>query len=224
MPGITKRQAAMSEQQDDSNPYAPPEADLASPEVSPSSELGELEAIRKRYLNHEASIKSIGSLFDLAALLSGLVIVTRVLTTIINAGVANTLFGFETFASIGALALFIALGRGFSGLKSWARWVTSALATLSLLTSIGGIGFLFFRGVRPIPFSILGVIGQALIPSYILYLLLSRKGNYVFSHEYQAIVRATPHIKYKTSCMLKVALGVIVLFVIFGIVAFGLRF
>ena len=48
----------------------------------------------------------------------------------------------------------------------------------------------------------LGLIGfpvGTVISVYILYLLLSRKGEMVFSAQYADVVKATPHIKYRTS-------------------------
>ncbi len=44
---------------------------------------------------------------------------------------------------------------------------------------------------------------QAIIPSYILYLLLSKKGSMVFSSEYRRIIERTPHIQYRTSWIVK---------------------
>ena len=51
---------------------------------------------------------------------------------------------------------------------------------------------------------------QAIIPSYILFLLLSKKGSMVFSPEYQAIIERTPHIQYRTSWIVKGCLIVLV--------------
>src|SRR5690349_18566211 len=50
------------------NPYAPPESALA--DIAPldiGGDLAEAEAIRRAHLNHEAALKSIGSLHYLAA-------------------------------------------------------------------------------------------------------------------------------------------------------------
>ncbi len=54
-----------------------------------------------------------------------------------------------------------------------------------------------------------------LIYTYVLYLLLSSKGTMVFSPGYQAIIPQTPHVKYKTSWIVKLA--VTIFFVIFGL-------
>ena len=204
----------MSEPGDELNPYAPPEADLVNTVVPPSSELAELEAIRRKYLSHEASVKSIGSLFDLSAVIAAVVVVVATFTAVQGVRQMDSTMVAGILVWVVALGFCVALGRGLNGLKPWARWVTVVMTALSLFSSIAGVGILLAFGARPIPVSILALIGQSLIPSYILYLLISRKGSYVFSHEYAAIIRATPHIKYKTSCILKAALGLLVVFLI----------
>ena len=48
----------------------------------------------------------------------------------------------------------------------------------------------------------IGLIGfpiGTLVNAYILYLLLSKKGKYIFSDEYKEIILETPHVKYKMS-------------------------
>ena len=55
---------------DDFNPYAPPAAPLGEAPLVASGNLAEAEAMRRRYLNHEASVKSIGSLHYMAAVLT----------------------------------------------------------------------------------------------------------------------------------------------------------
>ncbi|MGE3820841.1 MAG: hypothetical protein AB7I30_15615, partial [Isosphaeraceae bacterium] len=55
------------------NPYAPPEATLepAPPSGAPG-DLAEAVAIRRKHLNHEASIRAVGSLHLLGALIYGI--------------------------------------------------------------------------------------------------------------------------------------------------------
>jgi hypothetical protein len=60
---------------------------------------------------------------------------------------------------------------------------------------------------------LLGFPIGTLINGYILYLLLSKKGRKVFSDEYRQIVSLTPHIKYRTSIVVCILLGLIVLMV-----------
>ena len=67
--------------------------------------------------------------------------------------------------------------------------------------------------------------GGALIPGlfygYFLYLVASSKGAVVFSRGYKDVLRKTPHIKYKTSIIVKIFV-VILLIVILMALAGGL--
>ena len=113
--------------------------------------------------------------------------------------------------------------------------VVSALVVSGFLLGIyGGLAVLMFftaRGLRRlqpwsrIPSGILSTIGLlgfpigTLINGYILYLLFSRKGNVVFSPEYRDIIDRTPHIKYKTSLVVKVLAAVLLAVFLLGIIA-----
>ena len=59
-----------------------------------------------------------------------------------------------------------------------------------------------------------------LIVVYVIYLLVSPKAAVVFSPEYQEVTKATPHIKYRTSCLLKGLLYLLLAFFLLGIVSF----
>jgi hypothetical protein len=74
-------------------------------------------------------------------------------------------------------------------LRKWARIPTGILSGLGLL------GF-------PL---------GTLINGYILYLIFSQKGKTVFSEEYQAVIEQTPHIKYRTSILVWILLGLVLL-------------
>jgi uncharacterized membrane protein (DUF485 family) len=56
-----------------------------------------------------------------------------------------------------------------------------------------------------------------MISAFALYLLLSSKGEMVYSPQYKEIVQATPHIRYKTSVIVW-----ILLFILVGLIAFGI--
>ena len=58
-----------------------------------------------------------------------------------------------------------------------------------------------------------------IIPAYILYLLLSSKGAMVFSTEYKEIIARTPHVKYRTSCIVWGALIVLGVVILLAVVA-----
>ena len=182
------------------NPYAPTSATI--PEAGEGD-----EATRKKYLSHEASIKSIGVLYLLGSILGFLGTVVYLvlgLASIImpsrnpaeSLGLGIFLLAFAVFA--GALSTFqFILARGLRRLTPWCR--------------IGGIVV-----------SCLGLLGfpiGTLISAYFLYLLGSQKGVYVFSPEYARVIAATPHIKYKTSIIVWIFLGIL-MFVI-GLAVIG---
>jgi hypothetical protein len=67
-------------------------------------------------------------------------------------------------------------------------------------------------------FSGLGLLGfpiGTLISAYILHLVFGKKGKVVFSDEYKEAILATPHIKHKTSVVIWVLIGLLVLFLLF---------
>jgi hypothetical protein len=67
-------------------------------------------------------------------------------------------------------------------------------------------------------FGLLGFPIGTLISAYFLYLLSSQKGVYIFSPEYARVIAATPHIKYKTSIIGWILLGILVFFIGLGII------
>jgi hypothetical protein len=174
------------------NPYAPPKARVDDVVQS----VTDAEAIRREYLKHEASVRSIGSLYYLsggllciAAIgLIGMYFTSRHEWPMITFG--------PVYAVLGVLGIF--LGRGIRHLRPWAR------TTSIVLGCVGLLGF-------PV---------GTLINAYILYLLLSSKGKRVFAPDYPDIIAATPHIKYRGSALTWILLGVVViLFVALAAVA-----
>jgi hypothetical protein len=166
------------------NPYQAPETfDI------PQARITDAEAIRETHLKTEASIKSIGILYWLAAI--ALVITSLPLIT---AAAAQSEEGVTLLATgVGLLLVGIlqfVVGFEIRKLKSWTRIAAGIMS---------GIGLLAFP------------IGTV-INAYILFLLLGRKGKMVFSAPYQEIMAATPHIKYKTSKWVWMILIVAVLF------------
>lgn len=171
------------------NPYAAPQSFQALPATN---ELSDIERVRKEHLSHEASIQSVGSLYALGGVIVLLV------------------FGFATvgflaegrFEDILIALLFLAMG-------AFQLWV--------------GIGL---RGLWPsikIPAGILAALGLLAIPlgtlinGYILYLLFSQKGGFILSPGYRQIIEATPHIRYRTSIIVWIFVGLLVLLVLGGI-------
>lgn len=181
-----------------SNPYAVTTEAIAMPGLG-----GDNEAIRKRYLSHEASVKSIGTLYMLGAVIGGLASIMYVVGALAMLGRADqapAAVGMmaASLIAIGITVLYVFVARGLWQLQSWARIVAT------VLSAIGLIGF-------PL---------GTLISAYFLYLLQSKKGSMVFSDEYKQIIKATPHIKYKTSVLVLVLLGLLVAVMLTGLVAF----
>ena len=107
------------------------------------------------------------------------------------------------FFSIYVAALFALLGAGQiwvgTGLRRLRRWARIPTGILS------GLGLLGFP---------LGTV----INAYILYLIFSQKGKMVFSDEYQAVIEQTPHIKYRTSIVVWILLGLVLALMALGII------
>jgi hypothetical protein len=177
----------------ESNPYAPPQVTILS---APRSEIEEAEAIRQEHIKVEATVKSVGTLYYLGAfLVLGLSVALPILVTPEDDRA-------ETIGPIALTAFFLTgiahlvLAYGLRRLRSWARWPTVVLSFIGLL------GF-------PL---------GTLISALILANLLGKKAAMVFSPEYKDIIAATPHVKYKTSIIVKVFL-VLLLLALIGIIA-----
>jgi hypothetical protein len=153
------------------------------------------EEMRKKYLSHEASVKSIGILYYLGGAALVLVALASVVTVVAGKGKPETMAIAIVLGILAAAQIWV--GSGLRRLRSWARIPTAILS---------GIGLLGFP---------LGTI----INGYILYLVLSQKGATVFSSDYQAVMQQTPHIKYRTSPVVWIVLAVVLLLIIGGITA-----
>jgi len=172
-----------------SNSAFNPYAAPAAP-VEDVSANAEAEAIRKAHISHEASIKAVGLLYYLG----GIGVTLAALAGLVGA----------KDASVGVTLLLIGLGVGqfFAGwgvraLRPWGRIVGC------ILSAIGLIGF-------PI---------GTLINGYILYLFLSKKGRTIFAPEYQDVIAATPHVKYRTSIIVWIFLALVVLLLAVAVLA-----
>ncbi|MGN6134423.1 MAG: hypothetical protein ACTHOU_07965 [Aureliella sp.] len=172
-----------------SNPYA-----VTTDQITDYSLGGDAVLIRKQFISHEASVRSIGLLYWLGGILAILCSLAYVGLGIGFLSDARTmptaifmLMFSPVMAALGIFQIFVA--RGLRRLTPWARIGASVVSVIGLL------GF---------PFG-------TIISAYFLYLLLSRKGEYVFSPEYKAIIDATPGIKYRTSPIIWVLLGLLVL-------------
>ena len=148
------------------------------------------EEMRKLHISHEASVKSVGILYYLGGavmLFGGLGMAASSLSS--SKGLESIPVAVFLFVLGGA---YIWVGYGVRRLRRWAR------ITAGILAGIGLLGF---------P---LGTI----INAYILYLICSKKGATVFSPEYQEVIRQTPHIKYQTSIVMWILLGILLLVIV----------
>ena len=173
------------------NPYATPKAVVADEGAS-----SQVEAVRKEHIQHEASVKSVGVLF----MLGGLGTLAAAASMAIPAmAIAVDRPGFLVIGMAVAVLgiVYVASGWGLRKLRSWSR------APAIVLAAIGLLGF-------PI---------GTLINAYILWLVLSAKGRMVLSAEYASIIEATPHIRYRTSIVVWIALGLLVLLVVLAFFA-----
>lgn len=210
------------------NPYAPPRADVGeSPPLSESQSRD--EAVRQAHISHETSIRSLGFLHLLGAgiMLLGLVGMAAAFWNTTQAGGGGSLVamvGVTAYLVIGGAAN-LALGIGLRGLHSWARWTDAVLIVLLLLINL--VGVVIQAGREEVDFTglVFTFLLSAIIPGFILYLLVSPKAAVVFSPEYKAIIARTPHVKMKTSWVVKGCLIVLVAFLLFLVVAlFGASF
>lgn len=165
------------------NPYAAPKA-----EVRPQHT--EAETIRREFINHETSIRSLGCLYWLAAVVFSLVLVV---------GVVNV-----QSVSLGHLALTLvqavlaaAIGRGLRTLRRWAGILAALWAAVGMAL-----------GLASLPFGAISMV----ISVYIIFLMLGTKGRRVLTPEYRAIVLETPHVKPRSSVVVWVLLALLLVF------------
>jgi hypothetical protein len=170
------------------NPYASPMAVGGTPST-------EVEVIRMEHLSHEASIRSIGSLHYLGAILALLIWLPAVLVLFFTVGAIGAPEVLLLALVLGFVVLNVAIGRGLRRLHRGARVGAALFAVLGLLALPIG----------------------TLISGYILYLLFSPKGNRIFSEEYQEVVRQTPDMVYRTSAGL---MAFAILLVLLGLAGF----
>ena len=174
------------------NPYAAPKAAVEDVSAHP-----EADAIRREHISHEASIRSIGTLYYLGAFF----MIAGTLTAFFVESSSRTRLSAAAVVMLALFALlatgFFVLGRGLRALQPWSRIPTTILAVLGLA------GF-------PL---------GTLINSYILWLIHSRKGRLILSPDYAAIVEATPDVKYRTTLLVWIILALVVVVLVAGFIA-----
>ena len=152
------------------------------------------EEIRKEFLNHEAAVRSIGTLYYIAAIIW---IVGTIGFALTPDDVGGTIVGAVMIVVFLVLGVgVVAVGRGLRRLRRWVR------IPVGVLSGLGLLGF-------PI---------GTLINGYILYLVFCKKGEMVFSGDYREVIDKTPHIRYRTSVLVWVVLGLILLLVVAAVI------
>ncbi|MCA9247887.1 MAG: hypothetical protein KDA42_12245 [Planctomycetales bacterium] len=169
---------------DELNPFAAPQTEL-EPFVGDYAAADDAEAMRRKYLKHEASVKSIGYFYYLGALLVVIALSDVVFAMSVN-GNARPVLGVLVLAA-GAFS-FLG-GRWLRRLDRRARPVVGVLSGIGLFS---------------IPFG-------TIINGYILWLVFSEKGSIVFSDAYHEVIAKTPHIKYRSSAVMIVLLVVLLI-------------
>ena len=171
------------------SPYAPPASSVADPVESRSA----AELTRQEHIRHEMQLKSVGSLFYL----SSLFLISSGAAFLLTLDSRQDLTALITGALLSGLGIgSVVFGYGLRRLRPWSH------VPSGLLSGIGLLGF---------PFG-------TLINGWILYLLFCQKGRTIFAPNYQEIVDATPHIKYRRSVGDWIATGILALIVV-GVVA-----
>jgi hypothetical protein len=146
----------------------------------------EAQRVRRVHLSREASVRSVGTLYCVG----GLALIALPFIGFFNSAhrpVPAQIAVSVSLCCIGILQFWT--GTGLRKLKEWARKPTAILS---------GLGLISFP------------IGTA-INAYVLYLVFSRKGTMVFTPEYRQVISSTPDIKYRTSIVVWVLLGLLVL-------------
>ena len=123
----------------DENPYAPPQATIGGTgSAEMPADMAEAEAIRRKYLSHEASVTSIGSLHYLGVIVGIIALAMTVFRALyrtpeVPEGIDSVLFVATAVYLFVFVSVNLLLGIGLTGLKSSARWTEVVLSSILLL-------------------------------------------------------------------------------------------
>jgi hypothetical protein len=149
------------------NPFQAPRASLDNDWPSDHP-----EAIRRRYLSHEASAKSLGTLHLCAGIVCILISIGLWFVPLQPSILDGPTI---VLAVVGVAMLFLAVAA--NRLKRWSRFPSAVLAVVVGLAA-------FIIGIP--------------IAAYFLYVMFGANGQMVYSEEYREVIKQTPHIKYRT--------------------------
>jgi hypothetical protein len=213
---------------DEPNPFRAPEARIGDYAVDPIDSVlgGEAESIRRRYIQHEADVRSIGGLyylflfftviFTIALITMGTGMIPMPQTNPANPS-GNILRG--VFLGLGIFYFLLSIllafvAHGLRALQTWARWTAVGMTCFSflgiLVNSINAA-----RNMSPIA-GVITFVVSSLIPGLTLYILLASGNSVVFSASYKEVIRKTPYVKPGTSMVVKLILAIIVGSVLIG--------
>lgn len=165
----------------ETNPYSAPLVTLVA---APT----EAERIRQDHIKHETNIKTIAGLH----FIGGAVLLLISLVGLLGSLGSQAVVYLSVTILVGILNIFV--GRDLRRFKVWSRWAAVVLAALFILAGLAMLN----------PFMLV-------IDGVILYLLTCQKSKMVFSSGYQAIIAATPHIRFRTPVVVWVVLGLLLL-------------
>lgn len=121
--------------------------------------------------------------------------------------------------SVGLLYYLGTIGLIVSGLAMFAGLVEFGVISIVFAVAMAVVGY-GLRTLKPwvrVPAIVLAAIGLlgfpvgTLINGYVLYLLLCTKGRFIFTPEYEAVRQATPHVRYRTSIVVWIVIGFVLI-------------
>jgi serine/threonine protein kinase len=170
----------------------------------------EAETIRRAHIQHEASIKSVGTLYSIGAVLIGISAAGVPLVSCFDTSTGEAIFGLMLGGLFAGLAVqSFRVGEGLKRLDRKVR-VWGTVLALFLIFAYFSIGiYVIFLPV--------GVIGI-----YVISLLNSSKAARIFAEDYADIVKQTPHVTGRSS---QVLLGILAAMVgFFGLMLLAAMF
>lgn len=187
------------------NPYASPQVRELTADVP----LSEAERIRQEHLSAEVTCKQVGLLCyfggSIATIYSAMLFILGAIWW------ARWDFEFGRLLVVSGMLI----GSGVLALLAWVHFRTAS--RLRRLDPAARFGAILLSVLWLLYFPIGTLLG-----GHLLWILNSERGKNLFTPEYQAIVAETPHVKYKTSIVVWIFLGLILLSFVVGIV--GLTF
>lgn len=122
--------------------------------------------------------------------------------------------------SVGSLyllgAILMTLGGTVALVNAGASASGIAIVAIGLALGALGIGFYLLRPWVRIPGGAIAAIGMLAIPvgtlmgAYVLYVMFCKSGRTILAPPYRAVIRATPHVKYRRTIGDWIALGLVI--------------